>query len=71
MISLKEAFKLCRIDDEEVVFLSDSIEYEASFSIPMTGREVRNKYDMKKTTVTAIVPHGFYGFNGFAFIIKD
>lgn len=71
MISLKEAFKLCRVDDDEVIFLSDSIEHSVSFSVPMTGKEVRNKYDMRNTVVTAIVPHGYYGFDGFAFIIKD
>lgn len=71
MISLREAFKLCRIDDDEVVYLSDSIEHEASYSVPMTGKDIKNKYDMRNTSVTAIVPHGFFGFEGFAFIIKE
>lgn len=70
MITLIEAFKLCRIEDREVVWLSDSVDDELFCSFPITGKEVRNKYDMKNTLVTAIVPHGYCEFEGFAFIVK-
>ncbi len=71
MITLKEAFKLCRINDGEVIHLCDSVENARCWSWPMTGREVRNKYDMRNTMVTAIIPHcSDFEFNGFTFILR-
>lgn len=72
MVTLKEAFKLCRIDDREVIHLCDSVENERCWSNPMTGKQVRERYDMKRTMVTAIVPHFCFGeFEGFSFIISE
>ncbi|MCI8843255.1 MAG: hypothetical protein HFF08_03990 [Oscillospiraceae bacterium] len=71
MITLKEAFKLCRIDDREVVHFCDSVEQEKMWSWPMTGKEVREKYDMKNTIVTSILPHFCCGeFKGFSFVLR-
>lgn len=72
MVTMKEAFKLCRIDDREVIHLCDSVENEPCWSSPMTGKQVREKYDMQRTMVTAIVPHFCFGeFEGFSFIISE
>lgn len=71
MVTLKEAFKLCRVDDREVLHLCDNLEYEKMWSVPMTGRQVKEKYDMRNTLVTAIVPHFCFGeFEGFTFVIR-
>ena len=70
MVTLKEAFKLCRVDDRQVIHLCDSVEMAQMWSRPMTGKEVREKYDMKHTMVTAIFPHFCIGeFEGFTFVI--
>lgn len=71
MVTLKEAFKLCGVDDREVVHFSDRREDAGIWSWPMTGQEVRQKYDMKNTMVTDIRPYFFCGeYEGFMFIIK-
>ncbi len=70
MVTLKEAFRLCRVDDRQVIHLCDSVEQAQMWSWPMTGKEVREKYDMKHTMVTAIFPHFCIGeFEGFTFVI--
>lgn len=72
MITLKEAFKLCRVDDREVVHLCDGIENALMWSWPMTGLEIRNKYDMQRTMVSAIMPHFCVGeYEGFTFVISE
>lgn len=72
MITLKEAFKLCRVDDGEVIYLCDNVEYAPLWSWPITGTEVRKKYDMRRTMVTAIMPHYCVGeFDGFTFVISQ
>lgn len=71
MITLKEAFRLCGIDDQEVVHLTDNKEDINFWTWPMTGREVREKYDMKHTMVTDIRSHFNWGeYEGFTFVIK-
>ena len=71
MISLKEAFRLCRIDDREVVHLCDNPEGSAIWSWPITGKEIREKYDLRNTIVTEIRPYFCMGeFEGVLFIIK-
>lgn len=71
MITLKEAFKLCRVDDGEVIHLCDNVEYAPLWSLPITGAEIRKKYDMRRTMVTAIIPHYYFGeFDGFTFVIS-
>lgn len=72
MITLKEALRLCRIDDDEVVHLCDRIEDMPMWSWPMTGRETKNKYDLKRTMVTAIFPYFCCGeYEGFAFVVDN
>ena len=71
MVTLKEAFRLCGIKDHEIVWFSDKKEGAYLWAYPMTGKEVRQKYDMRRTVVTLIQPH--FNFNewvGFLFIIK-
>lgn len=71
MITLKAALKLCRVDDREVVHLCDKVEYAQLWSEPMTGREIKNHYDLKRTMVTAIIPHFCCGeYEGFTFVIE-
>ncbi len=71
MITLKEAFKLCGVDDREVIHFADSLDSANLWSWPLTGQEVRQKYDMKNTLVTAIRPHFCCGeFEGVTFIIQ-
>ena len=71
MIPLKEAFKLCCIDDREIVGLRDSGSKNLISTCPLTGREVRNKYDMKNTFVTEIAPRFLYDdYEGFLFVIR-
>ena len=71
VITLKEAFKLCRIDDGEIVRLRDSGSRDLISARPLTGREVRNRYDMKNTFVTEIAPRFIGGnYEGFLFIIR-
>ena len=70
MITLKEAFKLCRIGDSEIVRLRDSSRDWIS-ACPLTGQEVRNRYDMKNTFVTEIAPRFTGGnYEGFLFMIR-
>ena len=69
MISLKEAFKLCDIDDRNVVYFCDDPK-NFIWAKPMTGKEVREKYDMKNTLVSKICPYFCMGeYEGFVFII--
>lgn len=70
MITLKEAIKLCRIKDSEIIWLTEGAVDSSIGCIPMTGAEVRKKYDMKNTLVTAIDMHGFEEISGFTFAIK-
>jgi hypothetical protein len=38
----------------------------------MTGRETKNKYDLKRTMVTAIFPYFCCGeYEGFAFVVDN
>ncbi len=71
MITLREAFKLCNIEDSEVLWLCDRLEGANFWSWPVTGREVREKFDMRNTMVTAIEnKFHFSEWEGFLFIIK-
>lgn len=70
MTTLKEAIKLCRIEDDEIIWLTEGAADSPIGCIPMTLREIREKYDMKNTLVTAIDMHGFEEISGFTFVIK-
>ena len=67
MITLKHAFTLCGIDDNQIVFLRRRGQTRHSASI-MTGGAVRNKLDMKAIKVTGIDIRCSYGsIDGFEF----
>ena len=69
MITLTEAFRLCNIRDDEIVHLRRRGE-NRTWSIPYTGKEIRNKRDMKATKVVSITPHFCFGeFEGMEFEI--
>ena len=71
MITLREAFKLCDIEDHEVVWFCDRLEQANLWKWPMTGKEVRQKYDMRKTKVVRIIASfSDWDYNGFLFVIK-
>lgn len=70
MITLTQAFRLCCIRDDEIVCLRKKNE---SFYFPSfyTGKEVREKYDMKHTKVREIRPRFSFGeYEGMEFIIN-
>lgn len=70
MITLIAAFKLCGIRDDEVFFLRNE-GVSRHWHIPMTGREARNKLDMKKTMVIHISPAFSFGeYEGMEFEIR-
>lgn len=74
MITLKEAFRLCKVDGREVIYLSDKPEEHGSWSQswPMTGKQVKDRYDMRNTKVIAIEPHYCCcEFVGFKFVIRE
>lgn len=72
MVTLREAFNLCKIKDDEVVFLRNSEETSLLTHTPILGRKIRNKYDMRKTMVSDISPHFVCGeYEGFAFTIQS
>ena len=70
MITLTQAFKLCHIRDDEIVYIRPENEtrfYAQSY----LGKEVRDKLDMKHTMVTGIdVRFSFGEYLGLEFIIK-
>lgn len=73
VVTLKEAFKLCRIQDHAAIYLYDDIGNIHGIGIPliMTGKEVREKFK-KNSYVTAIAPHFCCGeYKGFVFELKS
>lgn len=71
MITLKEALALCRVGDDEVVYFFDGPNQNEMWCWPMTGKEVREQYDMRKTMVTEIKPKFIcLEYESFAFVIK-
>ena len=70
MITLKEAMKLTDIQDNELCYLRNKGDDKYSSKI-LTGRNIRDKFDMKNTFVTKIIPRfSFYGeYNGIEFEI--
>lgn len=70
MITLKEAFTLCKVLDNEVVHFRYPGEH-STWAWAMTGKEVRNKYDMRKVQVISIGLRWCFGeCEGFEFMIK-
>lgn len=71
MITLTEAFKLCHIRDDEIVYLrpENGSRFSAQFYL---GKQVRDKLDMKHTQVVGIDARFSYGgdFAGMEFTIK-
>lgn len=70
MIDLYTAFKLINIDDEEILHLRRKNQIFSSEYEVLTGREVKNKYDMRKIKIIEICPYFCCGdYNGFLFTI--
>lgn len=70
MISLTQAFKLCHIRNDEIVYIVRPKD-ASNFPRIHTGRAVREKYDMKHTIVTGIDARFSFGeFLGMEFTIK-
>lgn len=70
MIDLYTAFKLTDIGDNECIYLRCK-SFPAGYDI-LTGREVKNKYDMRKTKVFRIFPQfccGDFKWIGFDIVI--
>ena len=71
MVTLREAFNLCDIRDDEVVYFCDGKENVWRWSTPILGGEVRKKYDMRNTMVLSIMPHfSSEEYAGLAFVIQ-
>ena len=72
MITLTKAFKLCQIRDDEVVSLVRAEEIGKGWpSYLYTGKEVRNRLDMKATMVVRIRPRFEFGeYEGMEFVIQ-
>ena len=70
MITLKEAIKLTDIKDGELCYIRNkgSDKHDGKY---LTGKNIRDKFDMKNTFVTKITPRfSFYGeYNGIEFEI--
>ena len=66
MITLKEAFKLTAVSDQEVVYLEEKGQEQKI----MTVRQVKEKYDLKATKVVKIYPKfSEFDFKGMKFWI--
>lgn len=71
MISLKEAVKLTRIKDDELVYVKYAEESELSVKIYSLS-ELRNTFDMKNTAVIYISPYLMCGeYVGMEFILIE
>lgn len=71
MISLKEAVKLTRIKDDELVYVKYAEESELSVKIYSIS-ELRNTFDMKNTNVIYILPYFMCGeYSGMEFILME
>ena len=71
MIDLYTAFKLTNIIDSEIIRLRRKNQIFMSKYETLTGREVKNKYDMRKTKVIEILPCFCCGdYEGFIFTLK-
>lgn len=71
MITLTQAFRLCNIQDCEVVYLRRGRRHN-SYEVPITGRTVREKYDMKHERVVEIGPRFCFGtYEGLMFTLQD
>ncbi len=73
MITLKEAFALCNINDDEFVYLKNiEAKYFQDDGYCYRGKTIREKLDMKKIKVHKIdlvFEHFGYNFKGIQFII--
>lgn len=58
MVTLKEAFKLTAVSDQEAVYLEEKGQKEKVMSV----RQAKEKYDLKATKVVRIYPK-FNNFN--------
>lgn len=71
MITLKQAFRLCGIRDDEVIWLRPK-DQSRHWATPYTGQEIRQKKDMKRIKVLRIrILFCFGEAEGFEFEITD
>jgi hypothetical protein len=72
MITLREAFKLCDISDDELIYLRRSNQIFLFEYTHITGKRIREKYDMRKTMVKHITPYFSFGeYLGLLFTITE
>ena len=72
MITLTQAFKLCNVRDDEVVFLQKRADQPdfGCWGYALSGIKTRQKYDMKHTMVSRIRPHFSFGaYEGIEFTV--
>lgn len=70
MITLKEALKVTKISEDEILYIrkKETEKYQVEI---LTLKEIRNKYDMKNIIVTGIQPRFLCGnYHGMEFEIK-
>ena len=71
MITLKQAFRLCEIRDDEIIWLRPK-GTARHWATPYTGQEIRKKKDMKRIKVLHIHIRFCFGeAEGFEFEITD
>ena len=69
MLTLKQAMGICHIRDDEAVYLRPN-RASRFYSERYLGKEIRNKFDMKKIIVVGISIHFSWGeFEGMEFEI--
>ena len=73
MITLKEAFKICDVTNDDMVYLRNNgnLIHLSEYKF-LTGKKVRDTYDMRKTLVSNITPLFSFGdYLGLLFTIKE
>ena len=70
MITLTQAFRLCSIRDDEIVYIRYTDE-KPGYRTPYLGLEVRKRFDMKHSKVCHIDVHFSFGeYEGMEFVIR-
>lgn len=67
MLTLKQAMNVCHIQDDELVYLRPRGANRYAYDF-YTGKQIRNKFDMKKVKVCGITVRFSWGeFSGMEF----
>ena len=69
MISLKEAIKLTKVQDDELCYIRKE-NASKNDTIALTVDEIKAKYDMKNTMVVGIQPKNFDYYCAIEFEVK-